>query len=123
MSASQYGTEVHSRVARGIGTHNPNFIAELSIIKMAEEGASEEQLKKARSGDIDYGTKGSIRVDALESKDEDTVCVYDIKTGNAGLSHARFAEILANVRGIYPNTKRIIITEVRPTDPWRPNPK
>jgi hypothetical protein len=123
MSASQYGTEIHTRVAKAIGTADPNFIAELSLVKMAEEGASEEELKMARKYGIKYGTPGSIRVDALERKDEDTVCVYDIKTGNAGLSHARFAEIFTNVRSKYPDAKNIIITEVRPTDPWRPNPK
>jgi hypothetical protein len=123
MSASQYGTAIHQQVASAIGNKNPSFIAELSLVKMAEEGATEEELEKARKGGIKYGTEGSIRVDVLERKDEDTVCVYDIKTGNAGLSPARFAEIFLNVRSAYPDAKHVIITEVRPTDPWRPNPK
>lgn len=123
MSANQYGTEVHWQVATAIGKMDPRFIAELSLRKMAEEGASAEEIEEARRGGIKYGTKGSIRVDVLERADEETVCVYDIKTGNAGLSHARFLEILANVRSIYGGAKRIIITEVRPTDPWRPNPR
>lgn len=123
MSASQYGTEVHWRVATAIGKEDPNFIAELSLRKMAEEGASEAEIKEARKGGIKSGTKGSIRVDVFENAGERTVCVYDIKTGNAGLSHARFLEIVANVRSMYGDATRIIITEVRPTDPWRPNPR
>lgn len=123
MSPSQYGTAIHQWVATAIGKKDPNFIAELSLVKMAEEGASAEELENARKGGIKYGTNDSIRVDVLEHKDEDTVCVYDIKTGNAGLSSARFAEIFVNVRSAYPDAKHIIVTEVRPTDPWRPNPR
>jgi hypothetical protein len=124
MSASQYGTEIHTQVANAIGmAADPNFKAELSLVKMADEGASKEELERARKYGIKYGTPGSIRVDALERRDEDTVCVYDIKTGNNGLTHERFAEIFANVRSAYPDAKHIIVTEVRPTDPWRPNPK
>jgi hypothetical protein len=123
MSPTQYGTEIHKRVASAIGKNDPNLKAEISYVKMAEEGVNmEEERKKMQEHGVDYGTKGSIRVDILEKIGENTVCVYDIKTGNAGLSFARFAEIFANVRSVYSDATSIVITEVRPTDPWRPNP-
>ena len=61
-----------------------------------------------------YGEKGSIRVDVLENRGNGTVCVYDIKTGQSGLSPARMAEIAGTVFRTYAGTKRIIVTEIRP---------
>src|SRR5438874_826817 len=106
MSLTQYGTAVHQYVAQAInGRNNPslrtydeNFRtlrAEISYVKMEEEGVNmKEELERMQKEGVRYGTTGSIRVDVLEHKNDSTVCVYDIKTGNSGLSPARFAEIL-----------------------------
>jgi hypothetical protein len=103
MSPTQYGTLVHSLVKDVIdGMGDPNLRAELSHVKGIEEAQ-------------DYGTKGSVRVDVLERRDNATVCVYDIKTGRSGLSVSRFAEIASSVFSAYGPVQRIIITEVRPT--------
>src|SRR5215510_2171845 len=40
-------------------------------------------------------------------------CVYDIKTGQRGLSPARTTEIATNVFKAYPATQRIIVSEIR----------
>jgi hypothetical protein len=56
---------------------------------------------------------GSRRIDVLENPGNGTVCVYDIKTGEAGLRAARAAELASTVQYFYPGTQRIIVTEVR----------
>jgi hypothetical protein len=63
---------------------------------------------------VPYGRRGSIRIDALESRDGETVCVYDIKTGFSQLSPARMWELAAAIFSKFPNAKRIFVTEVRP---------
>jgi hypothetical protein len=63
---------------------------------------------------VPYGRRGSIRIDALESRDGETVCVYDIKTGLSQLSLARMWELAAVIFSKFPTAKRIFVTEVRP---------
>jgi hypothetical protein len=43
----------------------------------------------------DHGTAGSTRLDVIEDRrpESDMVCVYDIKTGRAGLSPERLLQI------------------------------
>lgn len=98
------GTAIHRWVRdeiNGLGPEpeNPDFRSELSVIK---------------SKAADYGEKGSIRVDAYENLRNGTVCIYDIKTGDAGLSFGRMQELASNVGKFYPLTNRIVVTEVRP---------
>ena len=103
LTAAQYGTLLHSDIKLQVDAMgDPTFRAEVSHLKGVEEVQP-------------YGTKGSVRVDVLERRDEATVCVYDIKTGRSGLSVARFGEIASTVFSAYGPVKRIIITEVRPT--------
>jgi hypothetical protein len=78
-----------------------NFRAEVSRLKGQEADAA-------------YGARGSIRIDVFENVGRGTICVYDIKTGEAGLSARRMADIAESAFEYFPNTKRIIITEVRP---------
>jgi hypothetical protein len=102
MSRQQFGTFVHTHLKRQIDSlRDPSFRAEVSRVKGQED-------------DVRYGTTGSIRIDVLEYVRGGTVCVYDIKTGESGLSPKRMAEIAKNVFKAYPNTQRIIVTEVRP---------
>jgi hypothetical protein len=98
---SEYGTAIHTRLAAQIkALDDPNFRAEISLLKEAP----------AR-----YGMPDSIRIDIYERVGNGTVCVYDIKTGKEGLSIARFTEIATRVLKIFPETTRIIISEIRPT--------
>ena len=103
-SAANYGTAVHYRLAQAIKDLNdPDFDAERSYVKQQEDA---------------YGDKTAIRVDVIEIlKDHSgTVCIYDIKTGRAGLSARRMAEIAIYVfRVTRGAVTRILITEVRPT--------
>ena len=101
-SPAVYGTAVHTRLKEAIKAPGRDDLhAEISFLK---------------STTVRYGKKGSIRIDVFDnSGGDDTVCVYDIKTGDEGLSGPRFAEIAKAVRTRWPETRRIIIIEVRPT--------
>jgi hypothetical protein len=102
MSRQQFGTFVHTHLKRQIESlHDPNFRAEVSRLKGQEN-------------DVRHGKRGSIRIDVIENAGGGTVCVYDIKTGASGLSPARMAEIAHVAFKHFPNTQRIIVTEVRP---------
>ena len=100
LRASEYGTAVHKNLADQIrALKDPNLIAEISLLKQTE---------------VRYGTKDSIRIDVFERVGNGTVCVYDIKTGNEGMTLARFHEIAVRVLAVYKDTTRIVISEVRP---------
>lgn len=106
-SAAVYGTNVHTRFKVYVeDARDPFFRAERSFWKEADEGR--------RSNNIPYGTRGTIRVDAYEFRPDGTLCVYDLKTGVAGLSDRR-AEILARAASLgFKPIRRVIVTEVRP---------
>lgn len=94
-----FGTAVHTRMKHQIDAlGDPNFLAEKSFLKSEE----------AR-----YGDRGSIRIDVFERVRDDTVCVYDLKTGTRGLNGARLAEISDHVLAKFPSVSRLIVTEVR----------
>jgi hypothetical protein len=100
LSPQQYGTRVHTALRDTIVARNdPNLKAEISAIKSEE--------KK-------YGKKGSIRMDAFENVGDSTVCVYDIKTGEAKLTLLRMQEIANNAQKLYPGTTKLRIIEKRP---------
>lgn len=111
--AAQLGTRVHWLIATEVNgsvprkgginvLSNPNFRAEISFLKTKEET---------------YGKPGSIRIDILENAGNNTVCVYDIKTGRSGLLPGRSLEIANAVRTHYGPANRIIVTEIRPRQP------
>jgi hypothetical protein len=98
---AKYGTAVHTNLKRQIDDlRDPDFVAERSFLKGREN--------------VRYGEKDSIRIDVLENVGNGTVCVYDIKTGERGLSMARTVEIYREVQANYMGVQRIIISEIRP---------
>lgn len=107
-SRAIYGSVVHGNFNRYMKDRNdPYFKAEQSFIKEKDEGARESAVR--------YGYPGSVRVDAYEYRQDGTLCVYDLKTGKAGLSDRR-AEILANAARMgFGPVRRILVIEVRPS--------
>jgi hypothetical protein len=100
LTPQQYGTRVHTALRDSIVAYNdPNLKAEISAIK---------------SRPADYGEKGSIRIDAFENVGDSTVCVYDVKTGEAKLTLLRMQEIANNAQKLYPGTTKLRIIEKRP---------
>ncbi len=105
-SGAVYGTAVHSRFRDYVNDqHDLRFRAERSFLKEQAEPTGD---------DVTYGYRGSIRVDAYEYRDDGTLCIYDLKTGNADLKDRR-AEILATASATgFRTIRRVIVTEVRP---------
>lgn len=103
-TAQTFGTAVHLNLKDQIASlADPDYKAEVSILK-------------GKGFDEQYGQKNSIRIDVLERAKNDTVCVYDIKTGSSGLPLRRSNEIAREVYHAFgPSPRRIIVTEVRPS--------
>ncbi len=106
LSPQQFGTAVHKRLEHLI-KNDPltNLQAEVSRVK--SERANQ-----------DYGIKDSVRIDVLECAEAGTTCAYDIKTGesrNSGLSPRRMREIALHAIKACPDTRRVVVTEVRPS--------
>lgn len=97
-----YGTAIHMGVKSNIdGIKDANLSTEVSIYK----------------SDIDvsrYALKGTVRIDILEKREDNFVCVYDLKTGSYPMPTKRFLEIYQNVIARCPNMTGVIIVEVRP---------
>src|SRR5262249_50634615 len=76
---STYGTAVHLQLRDRIrALKDPKLRTEVSLLKTLQETGKPPRPERQET---EYGTKGSIRVDVLETTDSDSVCVYDIKTG------------------------------------------
>ncbi len=105
LTSQQHGTVVHVRLANEIkAQRDPDFKAEVSILK-----------SETASRFSDYGQLNTVRIDVLERVDAQTVCVYDLKTGRAGLSVSRSSEIAREVYKAFGRVhQRVIVTEVRP---------
>lgn len=102
LSPQQYGNEVHLQLRDWIRAQDDSkFNAEISVLK----GVMDDRL---------YGATGSIRIDALENVDTETVCIYDIKTGRAGLAPGRAFELAREAYKASSSVRRIVVTEVRP---------
>jgi hypothetical protein len=100
LTPQQSGTRVHAALKDSIDAlGDPNLKAEVSAIK---------------SRPANYGEKNSIRMDAFENVGDSTVCVYDIKTGEAKLTLLRMQEIANNAQKLYPGTTKLRIIEKRP---------
>jgi hypothetical protein len=100
---ASFGSRVHKMIADEVRKQkDPNFKAEVSVIKSALEAK--------------YGEKDSVRIDAYENRQEiSTVCVYDPKTGLRGLSFPRMTELAETAHGLFGyEPKQIIVIEVRP---------
>ena len=106
-SASDRGTAIHKEVEREINgpgkePKDPDFRAETSLL--------DSKLER-------YGAKDTKRIDVLENtRKEATVCIHDGKTGKRPLTFSEMRKLVAAAHSFYPGTKRVIITEVRPSE-------
>ncbi|KFC69211.1 phage head morphogenesis protein, SPP1 gp7 family [Devosia sp. LC5] len=110
--ASVWGTAVHAHVHNAVEAlriSSPlaygNVFSELSIDAEGRDSAM-------RIGPR-YGHADTTRLDILEQVNPELVCVYDIKTGVAGLSMSRVRVIADRVRTRFPGAN-FYIMEVRP---------
>jgi hypothetical protein len=61
---------------------------------------------------VTYGTVGSTRLDVLELVSSEMGCVYDYKTGKAGLTTAQVMKIVMAWNNRFPNVP-VVILEMR----------
>ena len=62
-----------------------------------------------------YGYPRTIRIDAVEYREDGTVCVYDFKTGQSGMTRQRFLELGRAGYVQRSGAARAIVIQVRPT--------
>jgi hypothetical protein len=134
LSEGPYGTEIHTKVEHMV-RGNRKFRAEPSFI-LREDGGLTPLSPKARAlleergtfddkgfltPTADRGQKGSVRPDLDQPRGKDTVCIYDIKTGDWGLTPERMEEFVRAIEKADPEQeiKTIVVIQVRPTG-WRP---
>jgi hypothetical protein len=134
LSKGPYGTRIHTKVEHMV-PDNPEFRGEPSFI-LREDGGLTPLSPRARAllekkgtfddkgfltPSADRGQKGSVRPDLDQPRGKDTVCIYDIKTGDQGLTPARMEEFVRAIEKADPKQqiKRIVVIQVRPTG-WRP---
>lgn len=100
-SNSLRGTAIHLDMKNDIeGLNDPDFRAEVSVIKS--------------QGLVNYGERGSVRIDAFERRSREVVCIYDLKTGYSGFSNARMVEMFYNAQKLFPSAQSFFMIEVRP---------
>jgi hypothetical protein len=119
---------------------NPKFRAEPSFILREDGGLTplgpeaRDLLENGQSAQGNFddkgflrptasrrGQKGSVRPDIDQPRNKDTVCIYDIKTGDWGLTPKRMEEFVRAIEkaDTEQEIKRIVVMQVRPTG-WRP---
>ena len=106
-SPQAYGTFVHKELKDQIDAAGyRDLVAERSVFK--EEAARRED-SIAR-----YGIAKTVRIDAVETRPDGTRCLYDFKTGERGMSDARFSVLGRAYYNDLPQITRAIVIQVRP---------
>lgn len=107
-SPAVYGTYVHQRLREQIDAMGRvDLRAEVSAYKIAAETGGDTTPR--------YGYPRTIRIDAVEYREDGTVCVYDFNTGQAGMTQQRFLELARAGYGRRRDSTRAIVIQVRPT--------
>jgi hypothetical protein len=79
---------------------DPNFVAELALTHRDDDG--------------NFSLLGTLKSDVFERTSPTTACIYDGKTGAAGLKPKRALELIVAARRLYRNINRFFIIQVRP---------
>jgi hypothetical protein len=119
---ADFGSKVHKKIADSVrNERDPFFRAEFSLFKSLEAYKNQQLPKLTDDGMVypneNYGKLDTYRMDALEYRPEiETTCVYDPKTGKEGFRRGRMSELALTIYRVFPNTKRSIMIEVRPSN-------
>jgi hypothetical protein len=99
--AQDRGTKIHAEAARVVNAQkDPNFVAELALTHRDDDG--------------NFSLLGTLKSDVFERTSPTTACIYDGKTGAAGLKPKRALELIVAARRLYRNINRFFIIQVRP---------
>jgi RHS repeat-associated protein len=94
---SSYGTKVHSQFKSIVDNAGQNISTEVSYLNGKV---------------VPFGTKGSVRLDAVVGDVNNPTAVFDLKTGGAQLTAKRIEQIRKHLPE---GSKNIPIDEIRPT--------
>lgn len=111
MNASVLGTNIHMSAKRNLDAAklaNPVSYANM----FAEVSLDLEEPDDPSIIGVTYGTTGSTRLDVMELVSPERGCVYDYKTGQAGLTTARVLKIIRAWNARFPNVP-VMILEMR----------
>lgn len=107
LSAQQWGTAIHRTMHHDVGR---SYDARLNVVR--------SELSVLADRVSSYGAPGSTRLDILHHVEgTDTICVYDVKTGETGLGAAQAGRLylagraFANERGVV--NPRILVIQLR----------
>jgi hypothetical protein len=110
MSPQQIGTETHRLIELAVRGWPPTsfaiFSSNVGLLSQPSQPQS-QQIQGAR-------VAGSSWLDVLQDNGNNTVCVYDIKTGNATLGNRQASRYLSEVRKFRRYATEIIVIEVKP---------
>ena len=111
-----FGTAAHANLKKLANANYPNILrTERSYLKFAEEIAAD----KSSDNLARYGLKNTVRIDILGPERDNRVCVYDFKTGRAGVSVPRAIEMRNAVHKIHNKLTDIIIVEINFDEYWK----
>ncbi|UXN60766.1 hypothetical protein [Phyllobacterium zundukense] len=108
-----FGTAAHTNLKNLANAKYPSILrTERSYLKFAEEVAAEESIDNFGK----YALKNTIRIDLLGPETNSRVCIYDFKTGKAGISVPRAQELRNTAHKHYPHIEDIVVVEVNPDE-------
>jgi hypothetical protein len=111
-----FGTAAHTKLKKLANANYPNILrTERSYLKFAEEVAADKNPDYLAR----YGLKNTVRIDILGPERDNRVCVYDFKTGRAGISVPRAIEMRNAVHKIYNKLADVIIVEINFDEYWK----
>lgn len=111
-----FGTAAHTNLKNLAKAYYPNVLTpEESYLKFAEEVAADENPDYLAR----YGLKNTVRIDILGPEQDNRVCVYDFKTGRAGISVPRAIEMRNAVHKTYDKHTDVIIVEINFDENWK----
>ncbi|PSH57547.1 hypothetical protein CU103_27560 [Phyllobacterium sophorae] len=111
-----FGTAAHTNLKNLATANYPNVLrAERSYLKFAEEVAADENSEDLAR----YGMKNTVRIDIVGPERDNRVCVYDFKTGRAGISVPRAIEMRNAVHKIHNTLTDVVIVEINFDESWK----
>ncbi|MBZ9654361.1 hypothetical protein [Phyllobacterium lublinensis] len=111
-----FGTAAHTNLKNLATANYPSILTpEQSFLKFAEEVAGDERPDLLAK----YGMKNTVRIDILGPERDNRVCVYDFKTGRAGISVPRAIEMRNAVYKIHNTLTDVIIVEINFDESWK----
>lgn len=108
-----FGSAVHTLLKLRVERENdPDFKAEISYLK------TPDMTRPDPFAPAGWGEKNTRRLDILENvREQQTVCIYDVKTSGARFTVRDMNEIANTARHYFPDAKSFVLIEVKSSVP------